>query len=292
MDPDARFDLLRQAFLQPGRDAEAIVAGEIYSLNETRSDGVAFEALAHRLLELDAIAKTRTEDPPDNFLNEAFETYLQTLTTEGHSYYLAYDEVLAIAEAVRANVVVTRREGERFAVVGYHLGCSGAIAVLVMHGVRRGHYERLCTLREHEQRTADMEASRIVEERRHREEQQRREEKEHQRKLEEEERRRREIELKRRVEETEELMRKKRREEEEHKSRGRKRKSKLDDPTALPGDAQARKGGAAASQDANGANDAEVSGMDTILASAASESSGRKRKPETDDVHIPYAMEK
>ena len=64
MDPDSRFDLLRQAFLQPGRDAEAVVAGEIYSLNETRSDGVAFEALAHRLLEIGAIAKTRTEDPP------------------------------------------------------------------------------------------------------------------------------------------------------------------------------------------------------------------------------------
>ena len=88
------------------------------------------------------------------FRTEAFETYLQSLTTDGHSYYLAYDEVLAVAEAVPSNVVVTRREGEGFEVVGYHLGCPGAVAVLVMHGLRRGHYERLCTLREHEQRTA------------------------------------------------------------------------------------------------------------------------------------------
>ena len=80
------------------------------------------------------------------------------------------DRVLAVAQAVRANVVVTRREGGRFAVVGYHLGCPGAVAVLVMHGLRRGHYERLCTLREHEQRTADTEAeaSRLVEEERRR----------------------------------------------------------------------------------------------------------------------------
>jgi hypothetical protein len=109
MDPDARYDRLRQAFMQPGRDAEATVADEIYSLNETRRDGVAFETLAHRLLELDAIAKTRTEDPPYNFVNEAFETYLRTLTTDGHSYYLAYDEVLAVAQAVRTNVVVPPR---------------------------------------------------------------------------------------------------------------------------------------------------------------------------------------
>ena len=165
MDPDPRYDILRRSLLQPGRDAESTVASAIYALNESRArrglhDGDAFEDVAHRLLQIDAISKTRSEDPPAGFVDDAFETYLRSLTTEGHSYYLAYDEVLAVAEAVRANVVVTRLEGGRYVVIGQHLGCPGDVAVVVMHGVRRGHFGRLCAVRELEQRAAAVVAAR------------------------------------------------------------------------------------------------------------------------------------
>ena len=174
MDPAGIYDFLRLSLVQPQRGAEEIVAREILKLNEARGDGAGFEPLAYRLFEIDAIAKTHTEDPPPKFIHEAFETYLRTLTTDGHSYYLAIDEVLAIAEASNANVVVTRQEVGCYKVVGYRFGCPGAIAVLVMHGERRGHYGRLCTVSEAGQREADVKASRLADEQRRREEQRKR----------------------------------------------------------------------------------------------------------------------
>ena len=50
MDPHPDYDHLWRALLEPARDAEHVVANIIYELNETRHDGEAFEAAAHRLV--------------------------------------------------------------------------------------------------------------------------------------------------------------------------------------------------------------------------------------------------
>ena len=106
--------------------------------------------MAHRLLELDALERTLSEDPPTGFIADAFETYLQALTTEGHRYYLSPGEILAIAEAVHANVVVTRlvsqgpEASSHYEVINSHCGEPGKeVAVIVMHGTTQGHFERL-----------------------------------------------------------------------------------------------------------------------------------------------------
>ena len=75
MDPAEMFVCLRLSLLQPQRGAEETVARDILKLNEARGDGAGFEPLAYRLFQIDAIAETHTEDPPLNFIHEAFETY-------------------------------------------------------------------------------------------------------------------------------------------------------------------------------------------------------------------------
>ena len=52
--------------------------------------------------------------PPPGFLNDTFATYLDALATEGHEYYLSVAELIAIAEGVRANVVVTEMRGDTY----------------------------------------------------------------------------------------------------------------------------------------------------------------------------------
>ena len=118
-------------------------------------------------MEIDAVEKTHSDEPPLNFFDNAFETYLESLSTEGHRYYLPPDEVVAIAELVGSNVVVARKEGHVYRVIDYHLGCAGPVAVTVMLGAGRGHFERLCTVSEvseahnlNEQKRAALEAER------------------------------------------------------------------------------------------------------------------------------------
>ena len=165
MDPDPRYDIIRKSLLQPARDAEHIVADAIYALNDIRHDGEAFESVAHQLLAIDAIEKTRSEDPPHGFMRAAFDTYLRCLSTEGHSYYLAYDEVLAVAEATEANVVITQQKDEQYCVIGQHFGNSeSTVALLVMHGEKRGHFERLASMSEVQQRCTEREAARSARE--------------------------------------------------------------------------------------------------------------------------------
>ena len=148
MDPDARYDGLRLAMLLPMRDAAASIADHIYVLSQQRDDGGSFEDVAHKLLQIDAIEKTHSEDPPDTFIRDAFGTYLTAFSSEGHDYYLSPDEVTAVAEAAGCNVVVTRAEGRAYKVIDYHLAHEGPIAVLVLRGLRRGHFERLCPVEE------------------------------------------------------------------------------------------------------------------------------------------------
>ena len=142
-----------------------MVADAIYALHDERRHGEAFEGIAHQLLEIDAIVKTRTEDPPHGFMRTAFDTYLRCLSTEGHSYYLAIDEVLAVAEATEANVVITRQEDEQYRVIGQHFGNNeSTVALLVMHGEKRGHFERLASMSEVHQRCTEREAARSARE--------------------------------------------------------------------------------------------------------------------------------
>ena len=69
--------------------------------------------------------------------------YLFALGTEGHEYYLAPEELLSVAEAIHANVVITRESATHFEVDSYTVGWPGEIAVLVLRGAQRGHFERL-----------------------------------------------------------------------------------------------------------------------------------------------------
>ena len=97
----------------------------------------------------DLLRSIRPNDdgPPVGFEADTFACYLEALRTEGHDYYLSPDEVLAVAETVQANIVITRLEHGEYTVIGYNLGCQGDIAVLVLRGQQRGHFERLCNVR-------------------------------------------------------------------------------------------------------------------------------------------------
>ena len=70
-------------------------------------------------------------ESPQGFATEAFSYYLEALATEGHNYYLSLEELLATAEAVGANVIITRLKDNQYRVYGQHLGCDGEVAVLV-----------------------------------------------------------------------------------------------------------------------------------------------------------------
>ena len=69
--------------------------------------------------------------------------YLFALSTEGHEYYLAPEELLSVAEAIHANVVITRESATHFEVDSYTVGWPGEIAVVVLRGAQRGHFEQL-----------------------------------------------------------------------------------------------------------------------------------------------------
>ena len=82
---------------------------------------------------------------PSNFTDDAFETYLMALATEGHAYYLSVTELLAVSEGVRANVGVVRRSEGVYTAIGRYLGGVGDVAVVVLEGgEQRGHFSRLC----------------------------------------------------------------------------------------------------------------------------------------------------
>ena len=141
LDPHTANDQLRVAFLLPSNDAALDVAEEICELVSV-SDNVhhGFLELADLLLQIAAVPRVHNDEAPDDFAAEAFPYYLQAFSTEGPNYYLSPEEVLATAEAMQVNVVITRLQE------GHHLGCNGEIAVLVLRGADRGHFERLCNV--------------------------------------------------------------------------------------------------------------------------------------------------
>jgi hypothetical protein len=103
-----------------------------------------FREVGYLLLEFDQWQK-HGEAGPSNFTDDAFETYLIALATEGYAYYLSVTELLAVAEGVRANVVVVRRSEGMYIAIGRYLGGVGDVAVVVLEGgEQRGHFSRLC----------------------------------------------------------------------------------------------------------------------------------------------------
>jgi hypothetical protein len=127
------------------------VAGELFSqLDAWRGEGDAsfFNQVAYQLLSFDERTKHSEVSPP-HFLRDAFETYLEALATEGHEYYLSVAELIAIAEGVNANVVVTEMTGDAYEVIDCCFADEdGEVAVVVFSAGasnrQRGHFERLC----------------------------------------------------------------------------------------------------------------------------------------------------
>ena len=107
--------------------------------------GVVFETIANGLLTLGELGNAEAEtDPPADFEADAFNVYLKALGTEGHDYYASPLEILAVAAAVNANVIITKQDNPRssYNVVCFHLCCPGEVAILVQRGYKRGHFER------------------------------------------------------------------------------------------------------------------------------------------------------
>ena len=114
---------------------------------EGRVDVEPFLAVAYLLLDFGDTRNVQGGEEPQNFGTDTFGCYLAALSTEGHEYYLSMDELVEIAKSVRANLIITRLQGQRYKVVGQTLRGVGETAVLVMRGGRRGHFDRLCNAR-------------------------------------------------------------------------------------------------------------------------------------------------
>lgn len=111
--------------------------------------GVNFITVADGLLHVSEMGEAELEtNAPKVFVADAFDVYLTALGTEGHGYYASPLEILAVAAAADASVVIARPDpcASCYDVIGSHLCCPGEIAILVLRCARRGHFERLCTL--------------------------------------------------------------------------------------------------------------------------------------------------
>ena len=157
-------DKFRMTLFLPQNDAAGHVAARIHDLLRGYGKGVheEFREVATLLEKIAKVDRRHQEEAPEGFVTETFPFYLEALATQGHSYYLTPEEVLATAEAIHANVIITRkRDGEEhYHVIGHHLGCDGEIAVLVLHGEGRGHFERLCSMAAVQKRKAEVELER------------------------------------------------------------------------------------------------------------------------------------
>ena len=47
---------------------------------------------------------------------------------------------------MEAIVMITRLRQGQYNVIGHHFGCDGEVAVLLLKGEGRGHFERLCSV--------------------------------------------------------------------------------------------------------------------------------------------------
>jgi hypothetical protein len=109
-DPDPTYDLLRMALFLPEATAASSVARMLLQLTDAWRDGgeETFQQVGWHLLDFDKFEK-QSQASPTNFERLSLETYFEALGTEGHSYYFSVTELLAIATAVGANVVVSQR---------------------------------------------------------------------------------------------------------------------------------------------------------------------------------------
>ena len=138
LDPHTENDKLRTAFFLPTHDAADYVAEQISILLSTHDNPHdEFRQLKYDMADLlqriAAVPRIHNDESPQGFATEAFSYYLEALATEGHSYYLSPEELLATAEVVGANVIITQLEQNQYRVYGQHLGCDGEVAVLVLH---------------------------------------------------------------------------------------------------------------------------------------------------------------
>ena len=125
-DPRPCFDALRHGFFVPQRDSCANIAQAIC---DQAGESVAFMNVAATLV---GLSDMPSGEPiaPNGFDTDAFEAYLAAMATPGHAYYLSCDELLAVAEAVRANVVIAERVDDIYRVVGHTLTGAGPIAIV------------------------------------------------------------------------------------------------------------------------------------------------------------------
>ena len=72
--------------------------------------------------------------------------YRSCLQKEGHDYYFSIDEILAVADAVGANVAIYRMEQCVADLVACSEHLTGERALLWCTGGTRGHFERLVSL--------------------------------------------------------------------------------------------------------------------------------------------------
>ena len=134
LDPNRCYDGLRCAFFRPGPDASVNVSNcimEVVDMKEFNADvfdlsRYFLRTTAEGIRSLNTFGNADVEtNPPENFEREAFDTYLFALGTEGHEYYLAPEELLSVAEAIHANVVITRESATHFEVGSYNVGAPG-----------------------------------------------------------------------------------------------------------------------------------------------------------------------
>ena len=142
--PDPAFDRLRRAFILPTEGDRERVAHILFEMAEPIAPDAKVERLAAFLLdEQRAVVSTAA---PATYLDDVWPAYLQAVATHGHRYYFSYDEILAIADAACANVIVLQRMGNVVQILDRSLG-RGPCALVVIRNTGgscvRGHFERL-----------------------------------------------------------------------------------------------------------------------------------------------------